>query len=343
MSVNMNSKLSISDNKSLADFIEEIEKGILAVPNFQRDIEWNSSYLADLLDSIFKGFPIGMIVVWRLPHNMELEVCHSIGDRNKGVERNGRSIILVIDGQQRLTLLYSLYTGQPIPKASLVGLQKHGANCLFDPDSGKFQKYTAKAAKEFPHLVSVRELWQLEEYAVNAYVDDYCKKHGKFLDYERSFINECFNRVYSILNFKIPVTEIKEECSLEEVVSIYNKLNRSGKPVTIMQVIMGVIEVKDSSVCRKIDAFCEKFSGTILADKYQVLSACLGPVLQDDFHKDEASIHKLLGPDSKAFLKDLNFWVDTFTSNTNMTDFKRICNESGIIDGVIKIAEKTVP
>jgi len=50
---------------SLATLLAEIEKGLIKIPQFQRDFVWRKQKSAKLLDSIFKGYPIGTFILWR--------------------------------------------------------------------------------------------------------------------------------------------------------------------------------------------------------------------------------------------------------------------------------------
>ena len=42
-----------------------LEDGLFAVPHLQREFVWNGNKAAKLLDSIYRGMPIGSILVWR--------------------------------------------------------------------------------------------------------------------------------------------------------------------------------------------------------------------------------------------------------------------------------------
>ena len=52
-------KIKIESDYKLPDIIHDIEKGILRIPQFQREFIWEKSKVIKLLDSIYKEFPIG--------------------------------------------------------------------------------------------------------------------------------------------------------------------------------------------------------------------------------------------------------------------------------------------
>lgn len=53
------------DSKKYSDLINEIQKGIIKIPKFQRDFVWTIDKTAKLLDSILKGYPIGTFILWQ--------------------------------------------------------------------------------------------------------------------------------------------------------------------------------------------------------------------------------------------------------------------------------------
>ncbi len=39
-------------------------RGDIAIPEFQRAFEWDAKRVAELADSLYKGYPIGMLIFW---------------------------------------------------------------------------------------------------------------------------------------------------------------------------------------------------------------------------------------------------------------------------------------
>ena len=50
--------------------MSEIEKGIIKIPQFQRDFVWTKEKSAKLLDSILKGYPIGTFILWKTKESL---------------------------------------------------------------------------------------------------------------------------------------------------------------------------------------------------------------------------------------------------------------------------------
>ncbi|UKM65465.1 DUF262 domain-containing protein [Flavobacteriaceae bacterium GSB9] len=70
-----------------------VKSGEIAIPEIQRPFVWKSSKVRDLMDSLYKGYPIGYIISWR-NHNVKLKD-ESMSEGKK----------ILIDGQQRITAL----------------------------------------------------------------------------------------------------------------------------------------------------------------------------------------------------------------------------------------------
>lgn len=82
------------------------QNGRIRVPQFQRSYRWDSEDAERLFDSIFRGYPIGNLLMWRKPAPAA-EI--SLGElRFKAPERS--DALWVVDGQQRLTTLIGALT-----------------------------------------------------------------------------------------------------------------------------------------------------------------------------------------------------------------------------------------
>jgi uncharacterized protein with ParB-like and HNH nuclease domain len=93
----------------LNNLIAEVEEGVLGLPELQRGYVWKATKVRDLLDSMFKGYPIGYLMIWDSNHST---------DKSKQIGTDGKPYAvpksLVIDGQQRLTSLYAVMRGKKI-------------------------------------------------------------------------------------------------------------------------------------------------------------------------------------------------------------------------------------
>ena len=58
-------RLPEPQSSPVSTLISDIEKGMIKIPQFQRDFVWDLTKSADLMDSIVKGYPIGTFIFWK--------------------------------------------------------------------------------------------------------------------------------------------------------------------------------------------------------------------------------------------------------------------------------------
>lgn len=89
--------------------VSSIETGEIKIPQFQRKFVWSVKDSAELIDSIIKGYPIGILIYWRT--NERLRAIRNLGNINLPEPTDGEYINYVLDGQQRLTSLFASIKG----------------------------------------------------------------------------------------------------------------------------------------------------------------------------------------------------------------------------------------
>ena len=104
-----------AETKTVEDLVTMARGGELRVPRFQRPLEWTGKHVLELFDSVYRGFPIGVLLLWR--HAVEagpLQLGHVHIDAPES-----SAALSVVDGQQRLTSLVAGLTrpsGEPDPR-----------------------------------------------------------------------------------------------------------------------------------------------------------------------------------------------------------------------------------
>ena len=63
----------MSEPITIKKLIERISSGDIRIPAFQRDYVWESDQVSFLLDSIYKEFPIGTIILWKTDNRLNSE------------------------------------------------------------------------------------------------------------------------------------------------------------------------------------------------------------------------------------------------------------------------------
>lgn len=96
-------------NVSISTLVDMYKRGELRLPEIQRHYVWRATRVRDLLDSLYRGYPSGSILMW--------ETDEPVPTRDSAIAQNtsafaGRKLLL--DGQQRLTSLTAVINGEPV-------------------------------------------------------------------------------------------------------------------------------------------------------------------------------------------------------------------------------------
>ena len=87
-----NKSYSIEHN-NISDILHWIDKGTIGIPEMQRPFVWSTTQVRDLIDSLYRGYPIGFIVIGQNP------------DASLKMGGKGQNKEIIIDGQQRISTL----------------------------------------------------------------------------------------------------------------------------------------------------------------------------------------------------------------------------------------------
>jgi len=94
---------------TVEELVGMIEKGVLRLPEMQRQYVWRSTRVRDLLDSLYRGYPSGVILLWETDEEVALQAMAV--DQQTNPYQTTR---LLLDGQQRLTSLSAVIRGEPV-------------------------------------------------------------------------------------------------------------------------------------------------------------------------------------------------------------------------------------
>jgi hypothetical protein len=111
-----------------------IERGVFAIPELQREFVWSAKKACDLLDSIYRNYPIGTILIWKTHRRNEGQLrkkFHILPPFNSA----NQHIYFLIDGQQRLSVLGHFLRGELSTVRNADGKVVDFGKIYFDPHS----------------------------------------------------------------------------------------------------------------------------------------------------------------------------------------------------------------
>ncbi|MBU2436150.1 MAG: DUF262 domain-containing protein, partial [Candidatus Omnitrophica bacterium] len=110
--------------------LRDIEKTDLVLPEFQRDFVWNEDDVKKFIQSLYKNYPTGSLLIWKTLKPPKLRGEHKPAD-------NVYTRVL-LDGQQRLTTLYLFVKGKTPPYYTNM-VKKY--NLYFNVETEEFRYY----------------------------------------------------------------------------------------------------------------------------------------------------------------------------------------------------------
>ncbi len=96
-------------NIPISTLVDMYKRGELRLPEIQRHYVWQGTRVRDLLDSLYRGYPSGSILMWETDEPIPTRDFAIAQDSNAFAGRK-----LLLDGQQRLTSLTAVLNGEPV-------------------------------------------------------------------------------------------------------------------------------------------------------------------------------------------------------------------------------------
>ncbi len=218
-----------------------VKSGEIAIPEIQRPFVWDATKVRNLLDSLYRGYPIGYLISWRNPTVKLKDGTHSAGKR------------ILIDGQQRVTaLMASLLAYEVLTK----DYETVRIRIAFNPLEQRFEVANPAIRKDSAWLPDVADLFspdakllQITKAFVTANPD---------LDEDALF--GTLERLRKITNNHVGVIELAEDLDIETVTEIFIRVNSAGAELSQADFAMSKIAANESyegNLLRKaIDYFC---------------------------------------------------------------------------------------
>ena len=103
---------------SFLTLMNDIENGRVRLPPFQREFVWGLGKVIDLMDSIYKGFPIGSFFYWKADRKY-VTLFRDIKSLCLPSPAPEQELFFILDGQQRLTSIWVTFKGSVIQGATM--------------------------------------------------------------------------------------------------------------------------------------------------------------------------------------------------------------------------------
>lgn len=199
----------------MSELVALARGGKLRMPRFQRGFRWDERDVTKFFDSLWRGFPVGSLLLWKRQAPAQQVAFGSLTVDGEGED----GALWVVDGQQRLTALVATLTAHehPLPQFEL----------YFDLEAGAFARRGARRTVP-PHWLPLNVLLD-----TNQLLDELMTRRSEGLaDAEVNLAREVAARVG---DYRIPlaVVENTDEHVLRE---IFHRSNSAGRRMTASEV-----------------------------------------------------------------------------------------------------------
>ena len=199
---------------TIETILSQIELGNYALPEFQRGYVWNRDQVRKLMNSLYRGYPIGGLLTWVTPVDTSIM-------RNGGTGQAYGNVDLILDGQQRMTSLYGIIKGKP--PAFFEGNVNTFTGLYFNIADEVFEFYLPLKMKDDRNWISVTELMK---YGAGSFITK-----APDQDTQLYYINNIdkLNKLDGIKKTELYVQRVVgEDKTIDVVVEIFNNVNSGG-------------------------------------------------------------------------------------------------------------------
>jgi len=235
-------KYSVTDHpiNTLLSWVQSKE---IAIPEIQRPFVWDTIKIRDLMDSLYQGYPVGYIIVWKNP-DVRLK---------DGALSSGKKVL--IDGQQRITALRAAILGESIIDKNY---KEQKVQIAFHPVKEKFETLTPAIKNDKEWIPDISKFMSVETGLFNS-VKSYCNKNKNI---PREIVEKNIEKLLEIKHKQVGYIELDASLDIETVTEIFIRINSEGVVLSQADFAMSKIasyDEKDNfgvNLRKTIDYFC---------------------------------------------------------------------------------------
>ena len=219
-----------------------IKSDDIAIPEIQRPFVWTAVKVRDFTDSLYKGYPVGYLIIWRTSDVRLKDGTQSAGKR------------ILIDGQQRVMALFAALHGEQVVNKDY---KRIPISIAFHPVKECFEVTNPTIRRNREWIADISTVFALDQRMFYRLVDDYCEANHVADKYK---IAESMGRLQSILSNTLGVIELNPDLKIETVAEIFVRINSTAVTLNAADFAMSKMAANEQyhgHLLRKsIDYFC---------------------------------------------------------------------------------------
>ena len=212
----MDNNIFSLQNISIKNILSLVEQDRIAIPEIQRPFVWKKSKIRDLIDSLYRGYPVGYIITWESDSAI----------LKGGGQSYGKAIL--IDGQQRITALCAALAGKSIINKNY---QPENVSISFNPIEERFETKTNATERGAEWIADIKTIIA-SDFSDRKFIREYGKKNPHLTEDDLDVIASRILKIKGLLNIQIGRIELQNNVDIETVNEIFNRINSSGVPLS---------------------------------------------------------------------------------------------------------------
>ena len=232
---------------NVSGLLSRIQHGEIALPDIQRPFVWSNARVRDLFDSMYKGFPVGYLLLWSTGADPRAK---QIGTDDKQAVPS----LLIVDGQQRLTSLYAVITGTTVVRKDY---SEGRIRIAFRPNDQTFEVTDAAVENDPEFIADISEVF---EGAFHSFVSRYLEKVEAYRDVEldeaeKNRLVENIDRLKDLQNYPFQAIELDRTVDEEHVAEVFVRINSEGVRLNNADFILTLMSVFWEKGRRELEDF----------------------------------------------------------------------------------------
>ncbi|WP_144589447.1 GmrSD restriction endonuclease domain-containing protein [Brevibacterium casei] len=232
------SKYSVRQDQ-VQTLLSWVRSGQIAIPEMQRPFVWSSTKVRDLLDSLYKGYPVGYLITWQ-SQDVGLKDGSTSGFKQ-----------ILIDGQQRITAMTAALVGAEVVDKNYA---KKRIQIAFNPQEEKFETLTPFLDRDPAWISDISEF--MNSRSTFRSISSYLEANPEA---DANAVEDAFERLAGIQNAQVGIITLADDLDINTVTEIFIRINSKGVTLSSADFAMSKISshgMYGSNLRKLIDYFC---------------------------------------------------------------------------------------
>ena len=209
----------------ITELLDSIRNYDLVLPEFQREYVWTREQAKQLMVSLVKSYPVGGLLLWKTDQPPELK------NVDKLPERLG-TIQVLLDGQQRLTTLHMLITGDIPSYYSEAEIENDPRDLYVHLRTLEFQFYQRSKMQDDPCWQRVIDCFETHAPVRPIKVAQAIAKQGEDALELAEILMDNLTKIKAIKDVNLTVQIVPPHASLDDAIDIFDRVNSQGTKLT---------------------------------------------------------------------------------------------------------------